>query len=309
MSCLRQYPFVMKMWLLNNHDHLTSSMKCPKAHLGGWHFEMESHWWQDQLVSSLLNPSTGEARMHARGGRTWNYLEFSRLASHMRKEHLQETRRLRLKVCDFREKWPIVQRIPTFQSVSWTANLSWFSKVRISPDCVCHILSFTHAICCNDVVAKSPIWLVLLLHRVVKARSWIVQFNSLPLLWTHLCRQGYSLRELSITISTQLPSPAPTGHHDIFVLPDPNHHQVLLSPTSKVSPCVRLVPFQSPKLRLPSLLHCLNRPPAPTWAPCFPWVLSNELSLQLPWPIKTIHLSLLLSTLNLSVAPSMIWIS
>lgn len=175
MSCLRQYPCNEDV-ITYNHDHLTSSLKMSKSPLGGWHFEMESHRWHDQLVSSLLKPSTGEARMHASGGRTWNYLEFSRLATHMCKEHLQETRRLRLKVCDFREKWPIVQQIPTFQLVNcWTANLSWFSKVRISPDCICHIPEF-YMPCCNDVVAKNPIWLVslLLLRHVVKARSWIV---------------------------------------------------------------------------------------------------------------------------------------
>lgn len=226
-----------------------------KSPLGGWHFEMESHWWQDQLVSSLLNPSTGEARMRARGGRTWNYLEFSRLASHVRKEHLRETRRLRLKVCDFREKWPIVQRIPTFQSVScWTAHLSWFSKVRISPDCVCHIPEF-HMPCCNDVVAKNPIWLVLLLlHRVVKARRWIV-LNSThclpvnPPLLSGLLAQGIKYHHLHPAaqpgnlqvIMTSLSSPASK--------PSPSP----LIPTSKVSPCVSLVPFQSPKLRLPSL--------------------------------------------------------
>lgn len=216
---------------------------------------MESHWWHDQLVSSLLKPSTVEARMHASGGRSWNSLEFSRLASHMCKEHLQETRRLRLKVCDFREKWPIVQQIPTFKLVDfWTANLSWCSKVRISSDCICHIPEF-YMPCCNDVVAKNPIWLVslLLLHRVVKARSWpdCPELSSLPS--CEPCCQGYSLRELSITVSTQLPSPAiyrsfmtslssPTSR----LSPSP------LNPTPKVPPCVSLVPFQSPKLRLPS---------------------------------------------------------
>ena len=75
MSCLRQYPCNEDV-IAYNHDHLTSSLKMSKSPLAGWHFEMESHWWHDQLVSSLLKPSTGEARNACEW---WQDLKFFRI--------------------------------------------------------------------------------------------------------------------------------------------------------------------------------------------------------------------------------------
>lgn len=135
--------------------------------------------------------------------------------------------------------------------------------------------------CCNDVVAKSPIWLVLLLHHVVKARSWIVLNSTHCLPVNPPLPSGLLAQELSITISTQLPSPAPTGH-DIFVLL-----------TSKTITKSSQSYFQSVPVCQASAISITQAQatlpfstaltaPAPTWAPCFPWVLSNELSLQLP---------------------------
>ena len=233
---------------------------------------MESHWWHDQLVSSLLKPSTGEARMHASGGRSWNSLEFSRLASHMCKEHLQEIRSLRLKVCDFRQKWPIVQQIPTFKLVNfWTANLSWFSKVRISSDCICHIPEF-YLPCCNDVVAKNPIWLVslLLLHRVVKARfvTWLSWAQLIAFLWTLLS----ALLPQGIKYYRLHPTAQPSNLqiiHDIFVFP---HIQTITKSSQSYSQSVPMC--QSSAISITQAQATLTFSTAlissaTTWAPCF----------------------------------------
>ena len=88
-----------------------------------------------------------------------------------------------LKVCDFREKWIIVQQIQTFRLVNcWTANLSWFPKEQIIYDWMRHVPEFCMP-CYRNAVAKNPIWLVnlLLFHCAIKAT-----FSELIVLnWTH----------------------------------------------------------------------------------------------------------------------------
>lgn len=156
-----------------------------------------------------------------------------------------------------------MQQTQTFKLVNcWTANPSWFPKVKIINHWVWHIPEF-YVSRCNAVVAKNPNWLVNLLffHCVVKVRAselivlnWTHRLPPNPPLLSGLLPQG-----TKHYLSTQLPNPAVYGSSMTSasstaskLSPSP------LNPTCKLSPCVSPVPFLPPYFRLPSLLHCLN---------------------------------------------------